>query len=68
MNKGKIDDAVLALLHLTSFEDYGVTRSWKGHDWDALSRLHQQGLIEDPKGKRAKPWKRADLGDAVAAN
>jgi hypothetical protein len=28
----KIDEAVLALLHLTTFEDHGVVRSWKGHD------------------------------------
>ena len=31
----KIDEAVLALLHLTSFDDHGFTRAWKGHDWDA---------------------------------
>jgi hypothetical protein len=47
----KIDDAVLALLHLTSFSDHGVTRAWKGHDWDALDRLHQKGFIADPKNK-----------------
>jgi hypothetical protein len=47
----KVDEAVLALLHLTSFEDnYGV-RSWKGHDWDALNRLHEKGFISNPKSK-----------------
>ena len=45
----KIDDAVLALLHLTSFEDHGITRSWKGHDWDALDRLFNKGMINNPK-------------------
>ena len=54
-NPGKIDDAVLALLHLTSFTEgkgeYAVTRAWKGHDWDALSRLHEKGFISDPKNK-----------------
>ena len=47
----KIDEAVLALLHLTTFEDHGVVRSWKGHDWDALDRLHEKGLISNPKSK-----------------
>jgi predicted RNA binding protein with dsRBD fold (UPF0201 family) len=51
----KVDEAVLALLHLTSFRetDFGieVTRSWKGHDRDALNRLHEKGLIENLHGK-----------------
>jgi len=50
-NLDKIDDAVLALLHLRSFSEHGVTRAWKGHDWDALDRLHQKGFIADPKNK-----------------
>ncbi len=47
----KIDKAVLALLHLTSFKEYDAVRAWKGHDWDALDRLHEKGLISDPKNK-----------------
>lgn len=54
-NLEKIDDAVLALLHLTSFTEgtgeFAVTRAWKGHDWDALGRLHQHGFITDPQNK-----------------
>ena len=54
-NPDKIDDAVLALLHLTSFTEgkggFAVTRAWKGHDWEALARLHEKGLISDPKNK-----------------
>lgn len=46
-NTDKIDDAVLALLHLT-LHDEG--RAWKGFDWDALGRLHENGMIEDPVG------------------
>jgi hypothetical protein len=46
-----IDETVLALLHLTSFTDHGVTRAWKGHDWDALNRLHEKGFISDPRTK-----------------
>jgi len=41
----------LALLYLTSFTEQGFVRAWKGHDWDALNRLHQSGLISDPKNK-----------------
>jgi hypothetical protein len=39
----KVDDMVLALLHLTSSSDRGVVRAWKSHDWDALDRLHEKG-------------------------
>lgn len=41
----------LALMHLTSFGDNGLTRSWKGYDWDVLGRLHEAGYILDPVGK-----------------
>ena len=47
----KIDEMVLALLYLTSFTERGLVRAWKGHDWDALNRLHEKGLISDPKNK-----------------
>ena len=26
-------------------------RAWKGHDWEALNRLHRKGMIDDPVGK-----------------
>jgi hypothetical protein len=42
----KIDEAVLALLPLTL---HGGFRAWKGHDWDALGRLHCKGVIFDPQ-------------------
>ena len=47
----KVDEAVLGLLYLVSFESAGVTHAWKGHDWDALNRLYESGLISNPKGK-----------------
>ena len=47
----KVDDAVLALLFLTVSRDKYGTRAWKGHDWDALDRLHAKGDIGDPKNK-----------------
>jgi hypothetical protein len=47
-DKDKVDEMVLALLFLTLHED---GRAWKGHDWDAMDRLHQKGLISNPVGK-----------------
>jgi hypothetical protein len=48
IDEDKIDEAVLALLYLTLHD--GV-RAWKGHDWDAMDRLHQKGMIDNPVGK-----------------
>ncbi len=50
-DKDKVDDTVLALLHLTSWKEQTHTRAWKGHNWDVLDRLHAKGLISDPKNK-----------------
>ena len=41
----------LALMYLTSFTEHGITRSWKGYDWDAMGQLHAAGLLSDPVGK-----------------
>ena len=48
IDEDKIDRAVLALLSLTLHDG---NRAWKGHDWDAMDRLHAKGLIHDPVGK-----------------
>ena len=48
LDTSKIDDAVLALLY------HGLhngARAWKGVDWEAMNRLHEQGYITDPRGK-----------------
>ncbi len=47
----KVEQMVLALLYLTTFEDGSVLRAWKGHDWSALDRLHQKGYISNPASK-----------------
>lgn len=47
----KVDEAVLALLWLTHHKDGPNTRAWKGHEWGALDRLHEQGFICNPAGK-----------------
>ena len=48
IDHAKIDDAVLALLLLGLHDG---ARVWKGFDWDAMSRLHEQGFISNPRGK-----------------
>jgi DNA-binding PadR family transcriptional regulator len=50
-DKEKVDEAVLALLHLTMFRDGFTVRAWTGLDWDALNRLHEKGYISNPKSK-----------------
>jgi hypothetical protein len=47
-DQSKIDDAVLALLAALSFEE---GRAWKAFDFEVMTRLFEQGLIEDPRGK-----------------
>ncbi|MDA1100745.1 MAG: DUF6429 family protein [Proteobacteria bacterium] len=44
----RIDDAVLALMYLGLHD--GV-RAWKGFDWEALDRLHRNGMISNPISK-----------------
>jgi len=50
-DEAKIDEAVLAVLYLTAWEEHGLTRAWKGIDWDVSNRLHERGLIDDPKNR-----------------
>ena len=53
MKQDRIDEAVLALLYLGIYERHPMTgaRTWKSFDWDAMSRLHEKGLISDPVSK-----------------
>jgi len=44
----KIDEAILALLGALEFDN---GRVWKRLNFDAMDRLHANGLISDPKGR-----------------
>ena len=44
----KVDEVTLALMYLT-LHDY--CRAWKGFDWETLDRLHEKGLIDNPRSK-----------------
>jgi hypothetical protein len=47
-DEDKVDEMVLALLFLTLHDG---RRAWKGHDWEAMDRLHKKGMVENPVGK-----------------
>jgi hypothetical protein len=48
IDEQKIDQTILALLYLTL---HGDCRAWKSFDWQAMTRLHEKGLIESPVNK-----------------
>lgn len=50
-DEDRVDDAALALLYLTMHRRGRVTRAWKGLAREVLDRLHEKGLIGDPKSK-----------------
>jgi hypothetical protein len=55
VDNDKIDEMTLALLYLVMHnrqKEFGA-RAWKSFDWDTMDRLHEKGLITDPK-KKAK--------------
>lgn len=47
-DKQKIEDAILALLGLFSFDE---NRSWKNYDFNVMNELYKKGLIENPANK-----------------
>ena len=50
-DEDKVNEATLALLYLNLFEDRWGARAWKSMPWEAMDRLHEKGLIGDPKSK-----------------
>jgi hypothetical protein len=48
LDEDRIDDAVLALLYLGLHQGY---RAWKSFDWDAMDRLYEKGMIDNPRSK-----------------
>ena len=49
-NEDAVDEMVLALLYLMSFQERGSIRAWKSHD-GMRCRLQEKGLISDPKSQ-----------------
>jgi hypothetical protein len=53
----KLEQAVLALLYVNSFDDKsGGKRAWKGLPWSVMDRLHEKGYISDPATKNKSVW------------
>lgn len=62
IDEQKIDETILALLHLTVHDG---RRAWKSFDWNSLNRLYAKGLIGNPVNK-AKSVLLTDQGLAEA--
>jgi hypothetical protein len=52
----KLQQAVLALLHLNKFEQKSGKRAWKALPWSVMDQLHQKGYISDPATKNKSVW------------
>lgn len=50
----KVQDAVLALMHLTAHKDRFGWRAWKSFPWEATDGLFERGLIGDRAWPRSR--------------
>jgi hypothetical protein len=50
-DKDKVDDMTLALLFLVMHGKAGDERAWKGFDWETMNRLHEKGMISNPRSQ-----------------
>jgi hypothetical protein len=65
-DQDKVDQVVLALLHLTSWDEGRVVRASKTFDWDVMERLFLKGYIVNPFSK-ANSVVLTKLGQSLAA-
>jgi hypothetical protein len=65
-DQDKVDQVVLALLHLTSWNEGRVVRACKTFDWDVMERLFPKGYIANPFSK-ANSVVLTELGQSLAA-
>ena len=52
----KLEQVVLALLHMNSFKERDGRRAWKSPPWAILDSLHEKGYISDPATKNKSVW------------
>jgi hypothetical protein len=57
----KLEQAVLALLHMNTIDEKSGKRAWKGLPWSVMDQLHDKGYISDPATK-AKSVRLSDEG------
>lgn len=56
MDAKKLEEVVLALLHLNSFKEGDGTRAWKSLPWEIMDILHEKGYISNPASKNKSVW------------
>jgi hypothetical protein len=56
VDEEKLEQTVLALLYLNSFEEGNGRRAWKGFPWNVMNQLHAKGYISDPANKNKSVW------------
>ena len=44
----KLEQEVLALLHLNTIDEKSGKRAWKALPWSVMDQLHDKGYISDP--------------------
>jgi Domain of unknown function (DUF6429) len=52
----KLEEVVLALLYLNSFEECTGRRAWKSFPWSIMDSLHEKDYISDPANKNKSVW------------
>ena len=52
----KLEQTVLALLYLNSFQEGSGRRAWKGFPWTVMDALHEKGYISNPATKNKSVW------------
>ena len=52
----KMEQVILALLHLNSSEEGNGRRVWKSLPWTILDSLHEKGYISDARNKNKSLW------------
>jgi hypothetical protein len=56
VDEEKLEQVVLALLHMNSFREGAGRRAWKSLSWTTLDSLHEKGYISDPANKNKSVW------------
>ena len=56
LDQEKVEQTVLALLYLNSFQKGEGRRAWKGFPWTVMDALHEKGYISNPATKNKSVW------------
>jgi hypothetical protein len=56
IDQEKVEQTVLALLYLNSFQEGEGRRAWKGLPWSVMDALHEKAYISNPATKNKSVW------------